>query len=157
MKPEDGGSTLLRNFSKYYITRRHIPEGGIPPPWEPQIVFKQVFQKCKLNNNPIKLNSYLFTCKLNSLEANYKVSTVTWRYTKITKEQDSKRNKFLLKSIIIIIIHFNSLTTHRSMLIQSQTKGQTKQTRTHKQRQYLGNVYHLGNNDLTGATLTAMI
>jgi hypothetical protein len=38
----------------------------------------------------IQFNSCLFTCKLNSTEANYKVSTVTWIYTKITKEQNTK-------------------------------------------------------------------
>jgi hypothetical protein len=43
------------------------------------------------------------------------------------------------------------------MLIKSQAKGQTKQIRTHKQRQNLGNLYHLDNNDLIGATLTAMM
>jgi hypothetical protein len=41
------------------------------------------------NNNSIHV---LFTCKLNSTEANYKVSTVTWIYTKITKEQDTKHD-----------------------------------------------------------------
>jgi hypothetical protein len=42
------------------------------------------------------------------------------------------------------------------MLIYSQAKGQTKQTRTHEQRQKLSNMYHL-NNNLIGATLTAMM
>jgi hypothetical protein len=36
-------------------------------------------------------------------------------------------------------------------------KGQTKQTRTHKQRQKLGNMYDLDDNDLIGAILTAML
>jgi hypothetical protein len=43
------------------------------------------------------------------------------------------------------------------MLIKSQAKGQMKQARTHKQRQKLGNMQHLDNDDLVGATLTAMM
>jgi hypothetical protein len=34
------------------------------------------------NNNSIQFNSYLFTCKLNSTEANYKVSTSNKKKTK---------------------------------------------------------------------------
>jgi hypothetical protein len=41
------------------------------------------------------------------------------------------------------------------MLTQSQAKGRTKETQTHKQRQKLGNMYHLDNNDLTDAYLRA--
>jgi hypothetical protein len=36
------------------------------------------------------------------------------------------------------------------------TKGQIKQTRTYKQRQKLADMYHLDNNELIAATLTAM-
>jgi hypothetical protein len=43
----------------------------------------------------IQFNSCLFTCKLNSTEANYKVSTSTYKYTKIIKRTKHK--------IIIII------------------------------------------------------
>jgi glutamine cyclotransferase len=35
--------------------------------------------------NSIKFNSCLFTCKLNSTEANYKVSTSIQKHTKIIK------------------------------------------------------------------------
>jgi hypothetical protein len=43
------------------------------------------------------------------------------------------------------------------MLIKSQARKQTKQTRKHKQRQKLGNMYNLDYNDLIGATLTTKI
>jgi hypothetical protein len=37
-----------------------------------------------------QFNSCLFTCKLNSTGANYKVSTSTQKYTKQLKEQNTK-------------------------------------------------------------------
>jgi hypothetical protein len=52
---------------------------------------------------------------------------------------------------------FDSSPAQSPMLIQSQAKGQTKRTCTHKQRQTLGNMYYLDNNNLIGATLTAMM
>jgi hypothetical protein len=51
----------------------------------------------------IQFNSCLFTCKLNSTEANYKVSTVTWIYTKITEEQDTKHDSLHNGNKLIIV------------------------------------------------------
>jgi hypothetical protein len=53
----------------------------------------------------IQFNSCFFTCKLNSTEVNYKVSTSTQKYTKIIKEQNTKydslynSNKLMLMEI----------------------------------------------------------
>jgi hypothetical protein len=42
-------------------------------------------------------------CKLNSTEASYKVSTVTWIYTKISKEQDTKDDSLYNGNKLIIV------------------------------------------------------
>jgi hypothetical protein len=51
----------------------------------------------------IQFNSCLFTCKQNSTVANYKVSTVIWKYTKITKEQDTKHDSLYNGNKLIIV------------------------------------------------------
>jgi hypothetical protein len=69
-----------------------------------------------------------------------------------TKEQQNT-NKIKDNAVYVIIIiriikllllfHFNSSAAQRPMLIYSQAKEQTKQTRTHKKRRKLRNMYHL--------------
>jgi hypothetical protein len=43
------------------------------------------------------------------------------------------------------------------MLIHSEAKGETKQTRTPQKIKKLDNMFHLDNNDLIGAILTAVM
>jgi hypothetical protein len=57
------------------------------------------------NNNSIQFNSYLFTCKLNN------------------------NNNYNNNNSI-----FNSSTAQKPVLIKSEARGQTKQTRTHKDK-----------------------
>jgi hypothetical protein len=61
----------------------------------------------------IPFNSYLFTCKLNSTEANYKVSTNTQKYTKISKEQDTKHDSPYNDNKLIIIPRKNKVSIDR--------------------------------------------
>jgi hypothetical protein len=54
-------------------------------------------------NNSVQFNSCLFTGRLNSTEANYKVSTSIWKYTEIIKEQDTKHDSLNIDNKLIRI------------------------------------------------------
>jgi hypothetical protein len=56
-----------------------------------------------INNNSIQFNSYLFTCKLNSSKASYKVSTSTVLRKKQYKLANKIQNKTVYKIVVIII------------------------------------------------------
>jgi hypothetical protein len=61
----------------------------------------------------IQFNSCLFTCKLNSTEANYKVSTGIWKHTKITKEQDKNHDSLYNGNKLIIVPRKNKFSINR--------------------------------------------
>jgi Zn ribbon nucleic-acid-binding protein len=65
------------------------------------------------SNNSIQFNSCLFKCKFNSTEANYKVSTVIRKYTKITKEQDTKHDSLYNGHKLMIVPRKNKLIINR--------------------------------------------
>jgi hypothetical protein len=63
--------------------------------------------------NSNQINSCLFTCKLNNTEANYKVSTVIWKYTIITKEQDTKHDSQYNGDKLIMVPRKNKFSINR--------------------------------------------